>query len=403
MMPAASQGACGVVVLGMGRSGTSTVTGMLHRSGYFLGAQADLMRADEANPTGYFENLMVWRANERALTRLDGAWFDAPEDVEQLSDASDLRRGLRELLDQLLAAAGQRPLALKDPRIGILMSLWWPLLESVLHPVLVLRHPVEVALSLERRDQTALPVALAMWELNLTRTLARLDGRLVTIVHYRDIIHDPELATHSVADASSHLLPELARVVRPELAASVIRPDLYRNRVEVLAGTRWLSARQSRLWQYLKSLPSGTAPVQPPAWTTRASEETRRLTRYENRRQRMYFEMGARLEQAASDLAERDRVIRERQSTLREHRRQLDETLAHVASVEAARAESERQYVEAKEQLQTAEHWLAVVQSSRSWRATEPVRALGRMTNRFAKLGAGSSRPPSRNSDSQPS
>ena len=65
-------GARGVVVLGMGRSGTSSVTRMFQRSGYFVGAVPDLLGPDAANPTGYFENRRVWRANEDVLARLGG-------------------------------------------------------------------------------------------------------------------------------------------------------------------------------------------------------------------------------------------------------------------------------------------------------------------------------------------
>ncbi|HTR89360.1 MAG TPA: hypothetical protein VMG62_04525, partial [Solirubrobacteraceae bacterium] len=135
---------------------------MFQRSGYFLGAPEDLMVGDPSNPTGYFENLKVWRANESVLAHFGATWFDPPDEDEQLARSGQLQPGLRCVLDELLAQAAvtQRPLALKDPRMGVLMPLWWPLLADLLHPVLVIRDPFEIALSLERRDATAVPVAL---------------------------------------------------------------------------------------------------------------------------------------------------------------------------------------------------------------------------------------------------
>ena len=331
-LPAASS-ARGVVVLGMGRSGTSSVTRMFHRSGYFVGAPADLMGPTDANPTGHFENWRVCRANEEVLKRLDGSWFDAPDDREQLQAACELRGGLRDVLDELLRAAGSRPLVLKDPRIGVLMPLWRPLIEGILHPVLVLRDPVEIARSLERRDQTPRPVALAMWELNLTRTLAHLDDQAVTIVRYREIVQDPQLAPHIVREASAQLLSPMARVVRPELAASALVPDLYRNRAEALAGTRWLTEFQRRLWCHLESLPAASACLRSPTWTTEASRESRRLARSERHRQEPHQEMWAR--HTMSEIAPREAACQARERASCAQRRELEEASSLATGLEA--------------------------------------------------------------------
>ena len=285
--------------------------------------------------------------------------------------------------DELLAEAGDgHPLALKDPRIGVLMPLWWPLLENVLHPVLVLRDPLEVALSLERRYQTALPVALAMWELNITRTLVRLNGEVVTIVRYREMVEAGARAGHAVRDASRHLRPEVASAVRPDLASSAFDPQLYRNRAEELAGNGWLDEHQRRLSAYLDSLASGTIRLQAPQWVDGAPRESLRLTGYERRRQEERNGMGARLEQAALDMAERDRALREHQDALRERERELDEMTARARDLEARCAEALQQLDGARGQLSEAEHWLTEIQQSLSWRATEPLRSLARAARR---------------------
>ncbi len=75
MPPAA---AVGVVVLGMGRSGTSAVSRMFVRAGFFAGAEDDLLGAHESNPLGHFENLGIMNTNERILAELGGSWFDPP-------------------------------------------------------------------------------------------------------------------------------------------------------------------------------------------------------------------------------------------------------------------------------------------------------------------------------------
>ena len=45
-------GALGVIVHGMGRSGTSSVAGLFVASGYFAGQDDELMEPDDGNPAG---------------------------------------------------------------------------------------------------------------------------------------------------------------------------------------------------------------------------------------------------------------------------------------------------------------------------------------------------------------
>jgi O-antigen biosynthesis protein len=367
-----------VVVLGMGRSGTSSVARMFHRSGYFVASEADTVQGDRANPHGYYENWQIYRANEQVLAHLDATWFDAPGESQQLSLGAEQTRGLARELAALLDAAGRSPLVLKDPRIGMLMPLWWPLLAGVLHPVLVVRHPLEVALSLEQRDCTALPVGLAMWELHLTTLLGALDGERVTVIPYRRILEDADLAERLVGEASRELASGLRQAVQPDQAPSALDPGLRRNRADASNGTRWLSVTQQRLWELLASLEPGTALMQAPRWATGVSEATRMLASYERRRQRISQEMRAGSERASQELAELDQRMVEQDRRLVERERQL-----HVASRLCAQRQSEllaaqeRRSV-AEERLRVVEHWLSQVQGSFSWQATEPLRALKR-------------------------
>ena len=45
-----------IVVLGMHRSGTSALTGMLHSLGIHLGPEEDLKSPQKDNPQGFWEN-----------------------------------------------------------------------------------------------------------------------------------------------------------------------------------------------------------------------------------------------------------------------------------------------------------------------------------------------------------
>ena len=54
-----------IFILGMHRSGTSALSGVINALGLDLGT--NLMQADVYNPKGYFENMLVYEFNRSIL------------------------------------------------------------------------------------------------------------------------------------------------------------------------------------------------------------------------------------------------------------------------------------------------------------------------------------------------
>jgi len=147
-----------VIVLGAHRSGTSLCTAALES----LGADLCLpdQYANEENQKGFFEHPDIVDFNDELLCYLGGVWdnplFDGPA---ALTDA-DLS-GWRERALQLVRGIyADRPLvAVKDPRICQLLDFWLSVFAEMgysrddIYLVHVLRDPVEVALSQQRRAQ----------------------------------------------------------------------------------------------------------------------------------------------------------------------------------------------------------------------------------------------------------
>jgi hypothetical protein len=103
----------GVAVLGMSRSGTSAVTRMFAMAGFFAGRDEDLMAASDANPTGHWENLNVFRLNESILSRLGGTWFDPPEEDDQLAARAWATPELLAVFERIVEEAGNAPVAIR--------------------------------------------------------------------------------------------------------------------------------------------------------------------------------------------------------------------------------------------------------------------------------------------------
>ncbi|MCD6213738.1 MAG: glycosyltransferase [Candidatus Desulfofervidus sp.] len=71
-----------ILVLGMHRSGSSMVARMLYNMGVNMGKH--LMKPDDTNPTGYYENLDFVALNNTILTAGGGDWSTPPHDIERL-------------------------------------------------------------------------------------------------------------------------------------------------------------------------------------------------------------------------------------------------------------------------------------------------------------------------------
>jgi len=274
----------GVAILGMGRSGTSAVAGTFVAAGYFAGAEEDLLGANEGNPRGHHENLGVLRTNEEVLHELGGSWYRPPDLEVQAAAAQRLSPRLRGEVRRLLSAAGERPLVVKDPRIGVLMPIWRDVLDEYLHPVLVVRDPVEIARSLRRRDGTPLPFGLAMWETHMALVLDYLHERAATVVSHRELLGEPAVAGRVVASASAHLAPSRAEAVDVDSAAAALDPELHRSVARVSDHPQMLTARQAELWALLEALPSGDRVIHVPDHLRRRALTAEGLVRCEQER-----------------------------------------------------------------------------------------------------------------------
>lgn len=157
-------GKTALVVLGMHRSGTSSVAGALA----LLGASAPqtLMRPAEDNPRGFWESEVLAALNDRLLAAGGSTWHDWRSfDMAAVAEALPAFR--TEAADKLASEFGEAELiVLKDPRICRLFGFWRGVLEDSGYRVVVvspLRPPAEVAASLMARNAISRSHALRLW------------------------------------------------------------------------------------------------------------------------------------------------------------------------------------------------------------------------------------------------
>jgi len=109
-----------VLILGMHRSGTSTLTGILNKMGLELGG--NLMKATSANPKGYFENMDFFVVNEQILRNCRSTWFNV-NNVFNNNLLLNLQN--KQILKNVfLKYSNYEIFGLKDPRICVLLPLY---------------------------------------------------------------------------------------------------------------------------------------------------------------------------------------------------------------------------------------------------------------------------------------
>jgi hypothetical protein len=144
-----------VAILGMHRSGTSVTAGMLADHGVELGPVSEQNRF---NPRGNREIPELNRLHDRVLERSGGSWWDPPTRIRARS--GDYRRR-----NKILSTIPGETIGIKDPRMLLVLELWRDL---DLRPIGVIRNPVAVRESLERRahgrERRHPQLSAARWE-----------------------------------------------------------------------------------------------------------------------------------------------------------------------------------------------------------------------------------------------
>ncbi len=153
------------VVLGMHRSGTSSVAGALALLG--VAAPRTLMQAAADNPTGFWESEKIAEFNDEILHAAGSSWLDwgaLDPAVFSGPHAEHFHSASRWLIRSEFR--GAQSIVLKDPRICRAYPFWRDaLLDSGYQPMVVspLRHPLEVAESLFARNGTPRSLGMRLW------------------------------------------------------------------------------------------------------------------------------------------------------------------------------------------------------------------------------------------------
>jgi hypothetical protein len=178
-----------LIICGMHRSGTSLVASVLRQAGLDIGRED--FGPGLGQPRGHFEDHDFYHLHEAILAASGRSCFTADE-----AAVGEVAPAFEEQARALAAARADRPFwGWKEPRTCLFLDLWESLLPHARF-LFLYRHPVDVALSLWRRNidlelRRDPWLAFRAWELYNRRLLAFRDRHPERCF----LAHTPALAT----------------------------------------------------------------------------------------------------------------------------------------------------------------------------------------------------------------
>lgn len=248
-----------ILITGMHRSGTSLVAMTLETLGLPFGDHSAFFSADQWNARGYFERRDVMDINSRMITGFSRT-TSSPQAL-----ASQIRYLLEPRLDRVLArghryadlmryvrdATGDG--AIKDPRLCLTWSAWADEVD-VEACVVCIRHPLDVAESLRRRQRIPLSIGFRFWRYHM-RALRDVTPPNLIVVDFASLIESPEVELRLLVDGlgldinEQQALDSFWSTYSPELAQ---RSEADERTV--------LDDETGELWTWLQGLRNATLP-----------------------------------------------------------------------------------------------------------------------------------------------
>ena len=225
-----------VLVLGMHRSGTSMLAGILD----CLGCKGPRTRPDpsDGNPKGYFESRPIFQLNDEILEAAGTRWDDWQPMREGWFLSSRFNE-FRERGAELIASEydGASLIYLKDPRMCRLLPLWQTVFADMGYRVACIhthRHPVDVATSLKLRESVEVEPSLGMlsWLRHTLEAEQASRGLPRIFTSYARLLHDWRGFARGAEEIFGFAWPAMTRGAQ-ERVVRLVEPGLRHHQADI--------------------------------------------------------------------------------------------------------------------------------------------------------------------------
>ena len=187
-----------IIILGMHRSGTSMLSGVLNRLGIDMGD--DQVGRQQSNPLGHFEDGELLSLNEYILSQAGGSWDNPPPAAQIQNQAAKLNDRIQKIIQDKRLANQDQHWGWKDPRTSLTINLYLPYLRN---PYIIWsqRDPVSISNSLWIRNEISPEEAdeLTEYYQKQIKDFFRQHPELPVLeISYQDMIDQPGYWIHKI-------------------------------------------------------------------------------------------------------------------------------------------------------------------------------------------------------------
>ena len=180
-----------VVVLGVGSDGTSLFAGLLHRLGFYVGEDKDLIPTNKQNPKGFYEHRGLPDINRVLLKEHRIGEYEPSNLIEDSNYACDVAAFFEQTFEN------HNRVVLKDPRFCVTLPVWAAVIEKT-HSLnlLVVQRSLEDHIDAIRRGGRKDELEARDYVNNRRALQAELSKRFAsTFVELENFVNAPETAT----------------------------------------------------------------------------------------------------------------------------------------------------------------------------------------------------------------
>jgi hypothetical protein len=161
------------------------------------------MGATSANAKGHWESLEFYDLHDKILAEMGSRWDDDITLPAAWFEGPSAKAATEEIVNILSRDFADAPLfVIKDPRMCRLMPLWHRALDAFgarPAPLVMVRHPLEVAASLNARKPVDEKWAASIWLRHVLDAERATRGLKRAVVFYQDLLRDWRGVTQNAA------------------------------------------------------------------------------------------------------------------------------------------------------------------------------------------------------------
>lgn len=185
-----------VIIVGLPRSGTSFLTGLVVRMGFDPGPKSSLRAADELNPYGYYENSPLMKIDHQLLKKFNGNVMNPPNLPENwINKCADERLEIKRIVQEegIEIYKGNMLIILADLYYDLFPNAKW---------IFISRKPEEIVRSmmdadnLHQHDNDYLFNLTSCWSQSWYKTKA---SKQCLNIKYEDFFYDSQKTIEQVA------------------------------------------------------------------------------------------------------------------------------------------------------------------------------------------------------------